>query len=82
MLPFWTSLRANRSARAALAGVNAAALGLLLAASYGPILTAAIRSGEDVALALVAFALLQLWKVPAWILALGAGLGAVIIDIA
>lgn len=80
-LPFWASLRANPAMRAALAGVNAAVVGLLLAAFYDPIITAAIHDGQDVALALGAFALLQLWKVPAWILVLAAAGGALLVGI-
>lgn len=75
-LPFWAELRGNPSARAALAGVNAAVVGLLLAALYDPVFTSAIQDGRDLALALAAFALLQLWKVPAWMVVIGAGAAA------
>ncbi|MEX0959240.1 MAG: chromate efflux transporter [Burkholderiales bacterium] len=63
VLPFWTRLSASAYARSTLAGVNAAVVGLLLAALYDPVFTSAIRSGEDLALALGAFALLAFWKV-------------------
>lgn len=78
-LPFWNAIRARGSFRAALNGVNAAVVGILLAALYDPIWTKAIRSPGDFALALVAFALLMLWKVPAWaVVAFSAVAGAVI----
>jgi chromate transporter len=66
-LPFWHRLRANRAARAALGGVNAAVVGLLLAALYDPVWTQAIRSTADFALALAAFLLLVVWKVRPWL---------------
>jgi chromate transporter len=67
VLPFWLRLRGNPAARAALAGINAAVVGLLLAALYDPVFVSSIKDGRDVALGLAAFALLELWKVPAWI---------------
>ncbi|MGQ9482280.1 chromate efflux transporter [Chloroflexus sp.] len=65
-LPFWATLRARPDAQAALAGVNAAVVGILLAALYQPVITSAIRGPFDVALALGAFAALHLWHIPPW----------------
>jgi chromate transporter len=65
-LPMWEWLRALPWAPAALAGVNAAVVGLLLAALYDPVITSAIRGPRDVVLALGAFGALQLWKAPPW----------------
>ena len=53
--------------QAALRGVNAAVVGILLAALYDPVWTSAIRGGADFALALVAFLLLSFWRWPAWL---------------
>jgi chromate transporter len=66
-LPLWQRLRANAAARSALAGINAAVVGLLLAALYDPVWVSAIRSGTDFALALAAFVLLAVWRVSPWI---------------
>lgn len=66
-LPFWDGLRHFALARRALTGVNAAVVGLLLAALYDPVWTGAIRGPADVVLALAAFALLALWKAPPWL---------------
>ncbi|HUF22430.1 MAG TPA: chromate efflux transporter [Burkholderiales bacterium] len=63
VLPFWSRLSASTYARSTLAGVNAAVVGLLLAALYDPVITSAIRSTADAALALGAFALLAFWKI-------------------
>ena len=49
-----------------LAGVNAAVVGLLLAALYQPVAASALHSAADVALALVALAALLRWRVPPW----------------
>jgi chromate transporter len=68
-LPFWQQLRGNRSVRAALAGINAAVVGLLLAALYDPVAVGGITSVRDAALALAAFALLW-WRVAPWLVVL------------
>ena len=73
VLPFWARLRRSRAARAALAGVNAAVVGLLIAVFYDPVWRSAIRDGSDFALALAAFGLLAVWRVPAWMVVIGAG---------
>jgi chromate transporter len=52
--------------QAALAGVNAAVVGLLLAALYHPVWTDTIASPGDFAAALVAFVALVFWRVPPW----------------
>ena len=69
-LPFWEALRRQPLAQAALRGINAAVVGLLLAALYHPVWTAAIHSGSDFALGATAFLLLLMWKVPPWIVVL------------
>jgi chromate transporter len=65
-LPFWATLRSRPAARAALNGVNAAVVGILLAALYTPVITSAILSPLDAALALLAFLLLAIWNLPPW----------------
>jgi chromate transporter len=65
-LPFWDALRASPAFQSALAGINAAVVGLLLAALYDPVWTSAIATRADFGLALVAFALLAFWRMPPW----------------
>ena len=48
-LPFWEELRHRPAAQAALRGVNAAVVGLLLAALYNPVWTAGITGAGDFA---------------------------------
>lgn len=70
-LPFWQQLRRNTRAQAALAGVNAAVVGLLLAALYQPVWTSAILAPQDLVLALLALIALMFWKLPPWLVVLG-----------
>jgi len=66
LLPFWDEVRRNRHMQAVLAGVNAAVVGLLLAALYDPVWTSAIHGGRDLLVALAAFAALVWLKLPSW----------------
>lgn len=72
-LPFWEQLRRSARTQAALTGVNAAVVGLLLAALYQPVWTSAIFKPEDFGLALVALVALMFWKLPPWLVVLGCG---------
>ena len=81
-LPFWATLRQRPAVQAALLGVNAAVVGLLLAALYRPVWTSAILGPADFALAIVAFLMLTLWAVPPWLVvvfgAVAAGIAGVL----
>src|SRR5262245_5680983 len=66
-LPFWEALRRTARIQAALKGVNAAVVGLLLAALYDPVWTAGIGNARDFALALSAFLFLFMWQWPPWL---------------
>jgi chromate transporter len=66
-LPFWAQLRDRPAAQTALRGVNAAVVGLLLAALYRPVWTSAITQPADFALAATAFLLLSMWRTPPWL---------------
>ncbi|MFA5949360.1 MAG: chromate efflux transporter [Hyphomicrobium sp.] len=77
VLPFWEGLRRQPIAQAALKGINAAVVGLLLAALYQPVWTAGITSAADFAVAIVAFLLLFMWQTPPWlVVVLSAACGA------
>lgn len=74
-LPFWETLRRRPGVRNMAAGVNAAVVGILLAALYDPVWTTSILTKADFALALSLFALLVYarWS-PVWVvLAAAAG---------
>lgn len=66
-LPFWDGLRRHAAARHAMMGANAAVVGILAAALYHPVWTAAVFDIRDACIALGGFMLLTLWKAPSWI---------------
>ena len=63
VLPFWGAVSHNPTAGRVIAGVNAAVVGLLGAALYNPIFISGVNSPADLAIALVAFGLLAVWRV-------------------
>lgn len=73
-LPFWEVLRRDLRTQSALLGVNAAVVGLLLAALYQPVWTSSIQGPQDFGLALVALVALMFWKVPPWLVVLGSAI--------
>ncbi len=70
ILPFWEGLRRRAAMQAALRGVNAAVVGLLLAAFYNPVWTSGILTKADFGLGACAFLLLLLWRTPPWLVVL------------
>jgi chromate transporter len=67
VLPFWDALRRRAGMQSALKGVNAAVVGLLLAALYTPVWTSAILNPADFALGIAAFLALVFWRLPPWL---------------
>ncbi|MFC4766989.1 chromate transporter [Effusibacillus consociatus] len=80
-LPFWDAVRRRPQFQAALNGINASVVGILLAALYHPVWTKAILSPADFGLALAAFALLMIWKLPPWVVVLFSAAGGALIDV-
>lgn len=80
-LPFWESLRHNLRTQAALGGINASVVGLLLAALYQPVWTSAILSAQDFAFALIALVALMIWKLPPWLVVIAGGLAGSLLSI-
>lgn len=62
ILPFWQQLARHTMAASAIAGINAAVVGLLAAALYNPIITSGITSLRDMGIALVGFGLLSIGR--------------------
>ncbi|MDZ7544042.1 chromate transporter, partial [Clostridium perfringens] len=54
----------------ALTAINAAVVGILLAALYDPLFTTAVQGAADFTLAAVLFVLLAYWKLPPWLIVL------------
>jgi chromate transporter len=80
-LPFWESLRQNLRTQAALGGINASVVGLLLAALYQPVWTSAILSAQDFALGVLALVALMFWKIPPWLVVITGGLAGWLLNI-
>ncbi len=78
-LPFWDALRHRTPVQSALKGVNAAVVGILLAALYKPVWTSAIFAPADFGLALLAFLLLAFWRAPPWLVVILGALGATVL---
>ena len=78
-IPFWDTLRVSPKIRGALAGINAAVVGLLLAALYDPLWTTAILNGADAALAIVLFVMLTFWRLPPWTVVLAGATGGLVL---
>ena len=74
-LPFWAALRALPAARALMQGANAAVVGILGAALYDPVFTAAVGSMADFTLALGCFVALAAWKAPPWAVVIAGAAG-------
>lgn len=79
VLPFWEALRKKPAAQAALKGTNAVVVGILLAALYDPVWLKGIHNVSDFMIGLGAFGLLQLWKVPAWLVVILAAAAGVLL---
>ncbi|MBU3008457.1 chromate efflux transporter [Cobetia amphilecti] len=69
--PLWGRLRARAGARAALAGANAAVVGVLGMALYDPLWTTSVLSRTDLVIALAAFIALTRFSLAPWKLVLG-----------
>lgn len=62
VLPLWRRVSGGVTAARAIAGVNAAVVGLLGAALYDPIFISAVRGPVDIAIGIVALMLLIAWR--------------------
>jgi len=77
-LPFWNQLRKNSAIGGALIGINAAVVGILLAALYTPLCTSAILSPWDLGLSVVLFGLLVYWELPPWVIVIAGVAGSML----
>ncbi len=74
-LPFWNQLRRNTKVKGALMGVNAAVVGILIAAFYQPIWVSSIFAPVDFAFAALLYSMLVFWKLPPWTIVLTGAIG-------
>ncbi|MFD2922970.1 chromate transporter [Halobacillus naozhouensis] len=80
-LPFLNELRKRSTFQGILMGVNASVVGILLAAFYDPVIKSSIFEASDFALGVVLFALLNIWKVPAWLIVILGVVGGYVINL-
>jgi chromate transporter len=78
-LPHWGRFAARPAMAKALSGIDAAVVGLLLAAFYSPVWTGAIFAPADLVLALAGFLLLVAARLPPWIVVAGSALAATLL---
>lgn len=74
-LPFYDALRRNPKIKSIFMGINAAVVGILIAAFYNPIWTSSIFAPIDFAIASILFFLLAYWKLPPWIIVIAGAMG-------
>jgi chromate transporter len=70
VLPLWDRLRGRTGMQAALRGVNAAVVGIVLAALFSTMWLGSVMGPAEFGLALAAFLLLASWSVPPWLVVL------------
>jgi chromate transporter len=78
-LPFWHALRVRPGARAALAGVNAAVVGILAAAFVDPVARSGIGGPADACVAAAGFAALLTGRVPPIAVVVGSVVATVVV---
>lgn len=80
VLPFWTWFRSTPWAGSLLRGANAAVVGILAAALYDPVFVSAVVDPLSLALAVVCFVLLLVWRTPPWVVVLVGAAGGVVLQ--
>ena len=69
-MPFWLALNQFPRLRGAIAGANAAVVGILAAAFFHPIATETIENGLDIVISAIFLWCLMRWKMPPYLLVL------------
>ena len=73
VLPFWNGLRSRRGVGAALRGLNASVVGVLLATLYRPVWTGTVHTALEFWVVALALLLLVGYRLQPWIVVLSAG---------
>ncbi|WP_422447225.1 chromate efflux transporter [Endozoicomonas sp. ALB091] len=80
VLPAWQALAARARIAGAIAGINAAVVGLLLSALYSPVFTSAVHSAMAMALVLIGCFLLRALKISVfWLVVIFIGVGVLVL---
>ncbi|MGL6122911.1 MAG: chromate efflux transporter [Shewanella sp.] len=80
-LQSWHAIAARPKIAGAIAGVNACVVGLLAAALYQPVFSQVVFSAKDMALVLLGFGILKLFKPPMLLLVLGFSVCGVLVNL-
>ncbi|MDR7075073.1 chromate transporter [Neobacillus niacini] len=80
-LPFWDRLSRNPKIKGALMGVNAAVVGILIAAFYNPIWTSSILTPIDFVFAAILFSMIAYWKLPPWVIVITGTIGGYLMSL-
>jgi len=78
-VPIWDRVRRHATARAVLAGANAAVVGLLAATLFESVSVPAREDGGSAALTLAAFLVLQFSRCPTWALVGGCAIAGALL---
>lgn len=81
VLPFWDALRRKPYVQGAMFGINAAVVGILLAAFYHPIWTSSMMQPTDFVVALLLFTMLAFWKMPPWVIVIIGAISGMILSV-
>ncbi|MBD8026781.1 chromate efflux transporter [Ureibacillus sp. Re31] len=79
-LPFWDIVRRNGKMKGVFMGINAAVVGILIAAFYNPIFTSSIMEPIDFVFAVILFSMLSYWKITPWIIVLTGIIGGTLLS--
>lgn len=80
-LPFWDIVRRNGKMKGAFMGINAAVVGILMAAFYNPIFTSSIIEPIDFVFAVILFSMLSYWKIAPWIIVVTGIIGGTLLSV-
>ncbi|MFI8707041.1 chromate transporter [Bacillus sp. NPDC077411] len=81
VLPFWDALRRKPYVQGAMFGINAAVVGILLAAFYHPIWTSSVIEPADFVVALLLFTMLAFWKMPPGVIVIIGAISGMILSV-
>ncbi|MGL4936661.1 chromate transporter, partial [Shewanella sp.] len=77
----WHAIAARPKIAGMLAGVNASVVGLLAAALYQPVFSQGVLSAVDMAIVLLGFGVLKLFKPPILVLVVGFGISGIVLGL-
>lgn len=79
LLPFWDRVRSRAWAGALMRGASAAVVGILAAALYDPVFVEAVTGAATLALAIVGFVALVVFRVAPWVVVLAGAVGGALV---